>query len=469
MSKAKWFASGAIAALALVVTAAVAQINNPGIFQSGAVTFGHLVTWGPGAGQVQDGGIPGTGTVGTVTNTSPTGTITVSPGAPCNGPICASTFDLPGKITAGSTGDASHVAAITYDAQGRLTAAAATLISIPFTQVTGSLACAQLPALTGDVTTAACAATVVKVNGVAFGASPSTDMIPIITAANTATYTAVPNCVTGALNYATGTHTFACGAQLAIPGEVSNLKAFQATAAGSATITPTADAVNVCVTLGGQCYTITGYSQAFNGAGTGAGGMDTGAIPTSGFVALYAIFNPAGPTVSILGKTCAVSCPTIYNGANMPGGFTASALLTVLPTTATPNIAQSFAIGRKVATNGGLPLNSTTASSACTSVSLSTSVPPNAVKVSGQLQMSFASIGALTTLSLFIGAENTCSTGFQQLSVPLPVEASSSIVQVPFTDLPIVTPQTIFAGWANGGTTPITKLNIQSYTIPEAI
>src|ERR1035437_4990638 len=32
------------------------QISNPGVQQSGAVTFGHAATWGPGVGQIQDGG-----------------------------------------------------------------------------------------------------------------------------------------------------------------------------------------------------------------------------------------------------------------------------------------------------------------------------------------------------------------------------------------------------------------------------
>lgn len=69
--------------------------------------------------------------------------------------------------------------------------------------------------LTGDATTSGTlATTVAKVNGVSYAASPSTDTVPVVTAANTATYTAVTNCgdSTHALAYSTSTHTFSCQA-----------------------------------------------------------------------------------------------------------------------------------------------------------------------------------------------------------------------------------------------------------------
>jgi len=69
--------------------------------------------------------------------------------------------------------------------------------------------------LSGDVTTAGSnAATVAKVNGVTYSASPSTDAVPVVTAANTATYKALPDCDDAAgnhLNYDTTTHAFSCG------------------------------------------------------------------------------------------------------------------------------------------------------------------------------------------------------------------------------------------------------------------
>jgi hypothetical protein len=57
-------------------------------------------------------------------------------------------------------------------------------------------------------------------------------------------------------------------------------------AAASATATLTADEIVVGAALGGQKYIIGAFSKAINLASTGAGGMDTGTAPVSGFVAL---------------------------------------------------------------------------------------------------------------------------------------------------------------------------------------
>jgi hypothetical protein len=67
---------------------------------------------------------------------------------------------------------------------------------------------------TGDVSNSTLALTVNKVNGVAYASGPSTNTTPVITASNTATYTALPSCAdTGGnhLNFDTVAHTFSCG------------------------------------------------------------------------------------------------------------------------------------------------------------------------------------------------------------------------------------------------------------------
>lgn len=69
--------------------------------------------------------------------------------------------------------------------------------------------------LSGDVTTSGTAVTTVaKVNGVAYSAGPSTDTVPVVTAANTTTYKAVPDCQDSTgnhLNYTASTHAISCG------------------------------------------------------------------------------------------------------------------------------------------------------------------------------------------------------------------------------------------------------------------
>jgi hypothetical protein len=152
--------------------------------------------------------------------------LTQGPGITISGTPKA-TIGITNSITAaGPMGSATQTIVLTFNAQGEITAATLATIAPPFTAITGSLACSQEPARTGDTTSPAgsCVNTTVKVNGVAFGTSPSTDTVPVITASNTATYTALPNCPagTGFLNYVTSTHLFSCNAA-AGTGTVTNV------------------------------------------------------------------------------------------------------------------------------------------------------------------------------------------------------------------------------------------------------
>jgi hypothetical protein len=215
-----------------------AQVSNPGVTQKGAITNGNLAKWA-GKNQIQDGGAIPAGTISSTALTSTGTTITVTGTSPCVGPTCSFNVDLPNKITGASVGSATAAPIITFDNQGRATAISSATITPAFASLTGSIACAQLAALTGDTTASAgsCATTTVKVNGVAYGAAPAADTVAVITAANTATYTAMPNCVSGALNYTTATHLFSCAA------------------AGSGTVT-SVTCNGVAITTSGVCSTI---------------------------------------------------------------------------------------------------------------------------------------------------------------------------------------------------------------------
>lgn len=249
----------------------------------------------------------------------------------------------------------------------------------------------------------------------------------------------------------------------AIAGATTNLRAALATA--GTTITVTADNVVVCTALGGTCYQLSSYSQLFTGTGTGAGGMDTGAIPTSSWLALYAIYNTSGPTISIVGTTCAVSCPTIYNGGHMPSGYTASALLTVLPTNGTPAIAASYAVGRQVYEAPNSVVNSSSTSVSCTQLSIAAAVPPNAVSVSGNLFVLTGTAPSAGNYNIFLGPDSGCSVGFQEVQGPFTATGSQAI-QAAFSYIPLPTAQNIWYGLSNSGTTPNAKINVTSYNIP---
>ncbi|HHA3806998.1 TPA: hypothetical protein ACOCPI_004353, partial [Yersinia enterocolitica] len=100
----------------------------------------------------------------------------------------------------------------------------------------------------------------------------------------------------------------------------------------SATATFTADELIVQTSIGGRQYKLTSFSKTINLATTGVGGMDTGTVPANGFVALYAIYNPTTQISALLAvNASSVVAPEVYGGSNMPAGYTASALVSVLP------------------------------------------------------------------------------------------------------------------------------------------
>ncbi len=103
------------------------------------------------------------------------------------------------------------------------------------------------------------------------------------------------------------------------------------------TVTFAADDVIVSTALNGLSQRLASFSKVLDISTTGAGGMDTGAAPTTGFLAIYAIAKTDG-TQSILGVNAATSTGSIYSGANMPSGYTYSALIAIWPTNATPQL-----------------------------------------------------------------------------------------------------------------------------------
>jgi hypothetical protein len=198
-----------------------------------------------GSDVVQVGGSLGVKLAGPLVPTVAAGSDIGSAPLPWKDLYLAGTSGTPGtnnfKITGASTsgtrvvtladGASTTVIADTGSANNFLTAiSAAGVISKAqpsFTNLSGSVASGQMPALTGDTTTSAgsTVTTTSKLNGVAYSASPSTDTTPVITAANTATYSALPSCsnaVTSKLLYNTSTHAFSCGTDQGGGGGMTN-------------------------------------------------------------------------------------------------------------------------------------------------------------------------------------------------------------------------------------------------------
>jgi hypothetical protein len=207
-------------------------------------------------------------------------------------------------------------------------------------------------------------------------------------------------------------------------------------ASAGASVTYAADEIVVGTALNGTAYVLSSFSQTFNGGTTGAGGMDTGSLPTSGYVCIYAIYNPASPATSILGTSCATSSGTIYSGVHMPSGYTASALLAAWPTNSTPNMVVGALTGRRFYWGAQVQVLNGGSATSWTSISASSALAPNAKKVYEQM-------GCLETSS--VGADSFSDLG--AISGNTEVGCLASVANgelVTQATLPVVTSQTLY-------------------------
>ena len=170
------------------------------------------------------------------------------------------------------------------------------------TDANGRLGCEGLMALTGDATSTAgtCTTVVPKVNGVSYGATPSTNTVPVVTGSNTVTYEAVPNAALANSATTVAGQTCTLGSTCAIASTnlsdtanlVRNNGANTFTAAGTvdlsaatgsaALIVPT-HATNTATTAGTVDYDSTNSNYHGNsGADSIFGIVPTASVPTTG-------------------------------------------------------------------------------------------------------------------------------------------------------------------------------------------
>jgi hypothetical protein len=237
-------------------------------------------------------------------------------------------------------------------------------------------------------------------------------------------------------------------------------------ASAGASITYAADEVVVGTALNGTAYVLSSFSQTFNGGTTGAGGMDTGNLPSSGYVCIYAIYNPASPTTtSILGVNCSTSSGTIYSGAHMPSGYTASALVATWPTNSTPNMVAGYVRGRtfQYSTPVVVLSASQTNHASPTSLSVSAGVPPNATQaVFAPLELSANSSVAATAGFISIGPDNTTAQSIYYSSAIVASDAINyfspgGVVLMPTT-------QTVYYTSGGLGTNLTLTASVSSYS-----
>jgi hypothetical protein len=247
-------------------------------------------------------------------------------------------------------------------------------------------------------------------------------------------------CTGGALQVATATqsqHAVQFGQLTGLIGSMRNAK--MSVAAASATATFTADQIVVGTALNGLEYLLPSYSQSINLAATGAGGMDTGSAPVSGYVALYAIYKPSTNTTNILATNSTSAVPsTIYSGANMPVGYTASALIGIWGTDGTGKFRIGIQRERRVSCPFVSVLSGGTATT-YTSTSLVAAIPQGAKSWTGNA--SVALTAAAASNGIFVAGDAN-DTGLQ--TAINPVGSSSNQSGGGLSNVPIITEQVMF-------------------------
>ncbi|WP_432321914.1 phage tail protein [Yersinia enterocolitica] len=213
--------------------------------------------------------------------------------------------------------------------------------------------------------------------------------------------------------------------------------------AAAATATFTADELIVQTALGGRQYKLTSFNKTINLATTGAGGMDTGAVPANGFVALYVIYNPITQASALLAvNTTSAVAAEVYSGANMPANYTASALISVWGTSSS-----QFKIGyqfdRHITITTTNIYTTTSGTTSQTSISLAGTIPQNANSVDMLLVVGQTVAGSGVGLNLY-----SSSNGIGQMGVAASVSGQTSAGSISGT-MPVIEAQKLYFAMNN--------------------
>ncbi|XIH61401.1 phage tail protein [Pantoea sp. SGAir0184] len=225
----------------------------------------------------------------------------------------------------------------------------------------------------------------------------------------------------------------------------------------SATATVTADEIIVGTALGGSQYRIGNFSKTINLATTGAGGIDTGSAPSPGFVGIYAIYNPVTNASALLAvNATSAIVPEVYGGANMPAGYTASALVNVWPVVS-GQLNVGIMVDREISYPPGTVLTTSTTTSSFIPTSVASAVPLNAKKVKGTIQAGSTASSAL----IFQVASDSSATSAS--SCVLNSAAAGNMANT-FPLIPIKNQSVFYRATSTGGT-PTFIIGITGYSI----
>ena len=226
----------------------------------------------------------------------------------------------------------------------------------------------------------------------------------------------------------------------------------------SASATFTADEL-IVETSGGTQYRLNSFSQTINLATVGVGGMDVGAAPVSGYVGIYAFFNPITGARCLIGvNATSAKVPEIYGGSNMPAGYTASALVSVWPTTAAGLMLAGGQTDRLFIIAPVAAIMTSTIYPAGSTLSIAGVIPKNAKTVSG----SFILVSTVT--SSMNGLISGSATRFGEQGITATVTAGLNFGAA-FSRVALTIPQTVGIIFNSSAGTPMFSLFITSYEI----
>jgi hypothetical protein len=246
--------------------------------------------------------------------------------------------------------------------------------------------------------------------------------------------------------------------QLTGVGGAVNAK-MQVTSA-SATATLTADQVIVCTALNGLQYLLPSFSQSINLGTTGIGGMDTGSAPVSGYVAVYAAYNPTTKTAGMFAQnTTSVVAPNIYGGANVPAGYAATWLVGVYPTNGSGQFVPLLQNGRRIARAPVAVLSSSSLTSPTTPSNLNVAgaVPKNAVTAQGILEVQ-STVASTMQIVLVSDPSGTNNIGYQ-----LAAGANTTTIAAIFNIILEGSAQLLYYINANSVGTPTFTISVSGY------
>jgi hypothetical protein len=244
-------------------------------------------------------------------------------------------------------------------------------------------------------------------------------------------------------------------------GTVSGLLANASFSVPVASLTGTfkADELTVKSALDGMGYRLQNFNKTINLGLAGAGGMDIGPAPVSGYVALYAIYNSENGEQNILAvNSTSIVAPGVYGGGKMPVGFNASALISVWATDASGKLKIGAQRGRKIfiqlfqAYAGTSLLNASP-------LSIAGVVPLNAYEINGEFVMFNNTLNAPVSFFNMV-LNNSGGVGQQITSIKL---GSADSLGSNYS-MPVIEPQTIYITCQSNCSSPVFEVHIGSYS-----